>query len=159
MAQRDAAGQLALRQRVTDLLEVFAQLVLTKGRLDTTGCPSGNEMASILLLQLFYLGMDESEGENLTIKHVYKALKLTDDTATEKYLFIHQQANIMLPFCACDSKRLKEYEKCLSHRIHTHTVLRSVLPTYLSTLLKLGRIYDIRAKVNIIYHHSTANTV
>lgn len=57
VAQGDPAGQLALRQRVADLLEVFAELVLTEGRLDTTSCPPRYEMASILLLQLFYLGI------------------------------------------------------------------------------------------------------
>lgn len=62
MAQRDPAGQLALRQRVTDLLEVLAELVLTESRLDATSGPPRDEMASVLLLQLFYLGI-ESEGE------------------------------------------------------------------------------------------------
>ena len=82
MAQGDPAGQLALRQRVTDLLEVFAQLVLPEGRLNTPGRPPRYEMASILLLQLFYLGMGrEWGGVSLNIKHVYKALKPTDDTA------------------------------------------------------------------------------
>jgi len=57
MAQGDPAGQLALRQRVTDLLEVFAELVLTEGRLDATGCPPRYKMASIFLLQLIYLGI------------------------------------------------------------------------------------------------------
>ncbi len=83
MAQGDPAGQLALRQRVTDLLEVFAELVLTEGRLDAAGCPPRYEMSSILLLQLFYLGKGrETRGKRvLNIKHVYKAPKLTDDTA------------------------------------------------------------------------------
>lgn len=56
MTQGDPTGQLALRQRVTDLLEVFAELVLTEGRLNMTSCPPRYEMASIFLLQVFYLG-------------------------------------------------------------------------------------------------------
>lgn len=77
---------------------------------------------------------------------------------TEKYLFIHQQTNIMLPFCDHVYKSSKEFEHCLSHEIHTHTLLRSILLTYLSALLKPVRVYGIRAKVNIIYHHSTPNS-
>lgn len=37
-AQGDAAGKLALRQGVPNLLEVLTELVLTEGCLDTTGC-------------------------------------------------------------------------------------------------------------------------
>lgn len=59
VAHGDPTGQLALRQRVTNLLEVFAELVLTEGRLDTAGCPPRYQMASIFLLQLIYLGMGE----------------------------------------------------------------------------------------------------
>lgn len=74
LAQGDPAGQLALRQRVADLLEVLAELVLTEGRLDATGRPPGDEMASVLLLQLFYLrGGGKEDGEH--IKHLNKALK------------------------------------------------------------------------------------
>lgn len=58
VTQGDPAGQLALRQRVADLLEVFTELVLTEGRLDAAGCPPRYEMASVLLLQLFYLGTE-----------------------------------------------------------------------------------------------------
>lgn len=57
MAQGDPARQLAFGQRVPDLLEVFAQLVLTERRLNSTGGPPRNEMATILLLQFLYLGM------------------------------------------------------------------------------------------------------
>lgn len=83
MAQGNPAGQLALRQRVTDLLEVFAELVLAEGRLDATGRPPRYEVSSILLLQLFYLEERKRAkgGASLNIKHVYKAPKLTDDTA------------------------------------------------------------------------------
>lgn len=69
MAQGDPAGQLALRQRITDLLEVFAELILTEGSLDTTGCPPRYEMASILLLQLFYLGTDRQRVRGSEFKY------------------------------------------------------------------------------------------
>lgn len=55
MTQGDPAWQLAFRKRVTDLLEVFAQLVLTECRLNSTGGPPRDEMAAILLLQFLYL--------------------------------------------------------------------------------------------------------
>lgn len=55
LTQGDPAGQLTFGQRVPDLLEVFAQLVLTERRLNSTGCPPRNEMATIFLLQFLNL--------------------------------------------------------------------------------------------------------
>lgn len=75
VAQGDPTGQLALRQRVADLLEVLAELVLAEGRLNTTSCPPRNEMASVLLLQLFYLREETRRTVGLTehIKPVNEA--------------------------------------------------------------------------------------
>lgn len=75
MTQGNPPWQFALRQGVTDLLEVFAELVLPESHLNTTGCSSGYEMSSVLQLQLFNL-----ERVNLKIQHVHKALRLTEDT-------------------------------------------------------------------------------
>lgn len=55
LAQGDPAWQLTFGQRVPDLLEVFAQLVLTERRLNSTGRPPCNEMATVFLLQFLDL--------------------------------------------------------------------------------------------------------
>lgn len=55
LAKGDPTGKLTFGQRVPDLLEVFAQLVLTERCLNSTGRPPRNEMATIFLLQFLDL--------------------------------------------------------------------------------------------------------
>lgn len=59
LAQGDPAGKLAFGQRVPDLLEVFAQLVLTECCLNSTGRPPRNEMAAVFLLQVLDLDVEK----------------------------------------------------------------------------------------------------
>lgn len=66
-AHGHAARNAALQNRVTNLLEVLAELVLTERRLDLTGRAAGDQRAAVLLLQILNLQQDkERERENVT---------------------------------------------------------------------------------------------
>lgn len=54
-AYRHASWNTALQNRVTDLLEVLAELVLTERRLNFTGSAAGDQRTTILLFQILDL--------------------------------------------------------------------------------------------------------
>ena len=61
-AQGDSAGEPALRQRVADLLEVLAELILAERRLDAAGGAPCHKMAPVALLQLLDLQKEVGGG-------------------------------------------------------------------------------------------------
>ena len=79
-AQGDSAGEPALRQRVADLLEVLAELILAERRLDAAGGAPRHKMAPVALLQLLDLQKEGGGGGGGGERRGLTSLNTLEDT-------------------------------------------------------------------------------